>query len=54
VVISKNPAGDIKPDKSKVSEKIDPAVASIMAIAMAMKPDEEPKKIVSLYNKSTL
>jgi len=40
VVADTNPAGDIKPDKSKVSEKIDPAVALIMAIALAMGSDE--------------
>ncbi|HEY3486975.1 MAG TPA: terminase TerL endonuclease subunit [Gammaproteobacteria bacterium] len=36
VVANTSPAGDIKPDKSKVSEKIDPAVALIMAIGLAM------------------
>lgn len=36
VVADMNPAGDIKPDKSKVSEKIDPAVALIMAVGLAM------------------
>jgi len=41
VVAETNPAGDIKPDKSKVSEKIDPAVASIMAIALAMGVDDD-------------
>lgn len=41
VVADTNPAGDIKPDKSKVSEKIDPAVALIMSIALAMSGDEE-------------
>ncbi|WP_052481025.1 terminase large subunit [Gilvimarinus agarilyticus] len=40
VVTETNAAGDIKPDKSKVSEKIDPAVAAIMAIALAMGVDE--------------
>lgn len=52
VVVAKNPAGDIKPDKSKVSEKIDPAVAAIMAIAMAMKLEEQPDD--SIYNKTEL
>lgn len=42
VVIDKNPAGDIKPDKSKVSEKIDPAVSTIMAIGLTLGLDEEP------------
>lgn len=41
VVVDTNPAGDIKPDKSKVSEKIDPAVSIIMAIALAMGVDED-------------
>lgn len=41
VVAANNPAGDIKPDKSQVSEKIDPAVALIMAIALAIKPEED-------------
>lgn len=41
VVVDKNAADDIKPDKSKVSEKIDPAVSTIMAIGLAMGVDEE-------------
>jgi phage terminase large subunit-like protein len=44
VVIDKNPAGDIKPDKSKVSEKIDPAVSTIMAIGLTMGLEEEEDK----------
>lgn len=32
-----NPAGDIKPDKSKIKEKIDPAVALIMALGVMIK-----------------
>lgn len=36
VVAVMNAAGDIKYDKSKVSEKIDPAAASIMALGRAM------------------
>lgn len=32
VVIDTNPAGDIKPNKSKASEKIDPIVSAIMAV----------------------
>lgn len=44
VVIETNPAGDIKPDKSKVSEKIDAAVALVMGVALAMgvNDDAEP------------
>lgn len=41
LVATVNPAGDIKPDKSKVSEKIDPAVALIMAIGLAMGVDDD-------------
>lgn len=41
VVVDKNPAGDIKPDKSKVAEKIDPAVATIMAIGISMGIEDE-------------
>lgn len=41
VVATKDPAGNIKPDKSKVSEKIDPAVSLIMGIALAMKPESD-------------
>lgn len=49
VVATINPAGDIKPDKSKVSEKIDPAVAMIMALALAMMPvEEEPEPSITL------
>lgn len=32
VVIDTNPAGDIKPNKTKASEKIDPIVSAIMAV----------------------
>lgn len=40
VVVQTDPAGNIKPDKGKVSEKIDPAVALIMGIALAMAGDD--------------
>lgn len=36
VVAQKDPAGNIKPDKEKSANKIDPAVAAIMAIGRAM------------------
>lgn len=44
-----NPAGDIKPDKSKVKEKIDPAVALIMALGVMilMPPKRRAKSIYS-------
>lgn len=44
VVEVKDPAGNIKTDKSKSSEKIDPAQAVIMAVAGAMRPDEPEDK----------
>jgi len=40
VMIEMNPAGDIKPSKSKSSEKIDGIVAMVMAIGRAMLRDE--------------
>jgi phage terminase large subunit-like protein len=41
VVATSNPAGDIKYDKSKVSEKIDPAVAAIMSLGRSMLIDDD-------------
>jgi len=41
-VVSQDPAGNIKPDKSKANEKIDPIVASIMATGRAMATRDEP------------
>lgn len=41
VVADTDPADNIKPDKGKSSEKIDPAVALIMAIALAMGFEED-------------
>lgn len=38
-----NPAADIKPDKSKIKEKIDPAVALIMALGVMLKMPEKPR-----------
>ena len=40
VVAMQDPAGNIKPAKDKSSEKIDPAVALIMAVGRAMLADE--------------
>jgi phage terminase large subunit-like protein len=40
LVADQDPAGNIKPAKNKSSEKIDPAVALIMAIGRAMLADE--------------
>ena len=34
LVADTNPAGDIKPDKSKIKEKIDAAVSTIMALGV--------------------
>lgn len=41
LIAERNAAGDIKPAKQKVREKIDPAVASIMAIGVSMPHAEE-------------
>jgi len=49
LVARKDPAGNIKPDKDKSSEKIDPAVALIMAAGAAMageEPEPEPEIIL--------
>jgi phage terminase large subunit-like protein len=42
VVAVQDPAGNIKPDKSKSSEKIDPATALTMAVGRAMLADTAP------------
>lgn len=42
VVADQDPAGNIKPAKNKSSEKIDPAVALIMAVGRAMLADTGP------------
>ncbi|WP_430009857.1 terminase large subunit [Methylophaga lonarensis] len=43
LVADQDPAGNIKPAKNKSSEKIDPAVAVIMAAGRAMAVDDEPE-----------
>ncbi|MEI7705862.1 MAG: terminase TerL endonuclease subunit [Deltaproteobacteria bacterium] len=43
-VISTDPAGNIKPDKSKAAEKIDGIVAAIMAIGRSYAVDEDGPK----------
>lgn len=48
VVADTNPAGDIKPDKSKVSEKIDPAVALIMSVALATGTTDDDQDFVEI------
>lgn len=47
-----NPAGDVKPDKSKVKEKIDPIVSLIMAlgIMILMPPKKKAKSIYADWN----
>ncbi|WP_339064729.1 terminase large subunit [Teredinibacter turnerae] len=52
VVVKLDPAANIKPDKSQVSEKIDPAVALIMATAMATMDDLD--NMSSIYNETEL
>lgn len=41
LVAQQDPAGNIKPAKDKSSEKIDPGVALIMAVGMAMNQDDD-------------
>lgn len=48
LIADQNPAGDIKPDKSKIKEKIDAAVSTIMALGvMILLPAK--KRVRSLY-----
>ena len=42
VVVKEDPAGNIKPDKSKSTEKIDGIVATIMALDLAIRNQEGP------------
>jgi phage terminase large subunit-like protein len=49
IVIDQDPAGNIKPAKNKCSEKIDPAVALIMAVGRAVTNTEDLPVIGSDY-----
>jgi phage terminase large subunit-like protein len=49
IVIDQDPAGNIKPAKNKCSEKIDPAVALIMAVGRAVTNTEDMPVIGSDY-----
>jgi len=46
--VKTDPAGNIKPDKEKATEKIDGIVAMIMALDRALRNEEKPRK--SVYN----
>lgn len=41
VSIKQDPAGNMKPDKSKSSERIDGIVAALMALGRVMESDDE-------------
>ena len=43
VSINQDPAGNVKPDKSKSNERIDGVVALVMALGRAMLQPPEPK-----------
>ena len=47
IYVKQDPAGNIKPDKEKSTEKIDGAVAMIMALDRAIRCGGEPE---SVYN----
>ena len=51
MVVTQDPAGNVKPDKSKSREKIDGMVALLMALGRAIVNSAEPKKIkyVGMY-----
>jgi phage terminase large subunit-like protein len=46
VVVSKDPAGNLKPDKAKSTEKIDGIVALIMALDRAVRHEADPAESV--------
>jgi phage terminase large subunit-like protein len=46
IVVTQDPAGNLKPDKAKSSEKIDGLVAKIMALARALMSGETPEPSV--------
>jgi len=50
LVADQDPAGNIKPAKNKSSEKIDPAVALIMAVGRAMLVDEPEDNLDDFLN----
>jgi len=50
VVADQDPAGNLKPAKNKSSEKIDPAVALIMAVGRAMLADTAPNLDYFFFN----
>ena len=43
MVVKTDEAGNVKPDKAKSTERIDGAVALIMALDIALKGDGEPE-----------
>jgi len=46
LAVTRDPAGNIKPDKEKATEKIDGAIAMIMALDRAFQNNAERKKCV--------
>jgi phage terminase large subunit-like protein len=50
MVVRQDPNGNLSPDKSKVTERIDGIVATIMAIGAAlMNRDREPQYEVMIF-----
>jgi phage terminase large subunit-like protein len=50
MVVKQDPIGNLVPDKSKVTEKIDGIVALIMAIGSALRnKDKEPEYQMFIY-----
>jgi phage terminase large subunit-like protein len=52
IFIRTDPAGNIKPDKEKSTEKIDGAVATIMALDRAIRSGNDT--VVSIYDRRGL
>jgi phage terminase large subunit-like protein len=50
MVVRQDPNGNLSPDKSKVTERIDGIVATVMAIGAALvNKDREPEYFVGVY-----
>ena len=45
VVVSRDPAGNMKPDKMRAKQKIDGAVACIIALGVKLRDEEEEEKV---------
>ena len=49
VVVSRDPAGNMKPDKMRAKQKIDGAVACIIALGVSMRDEEKEEEKINPY-----